>query len=227
MGIDVTTAELAGARAYSRTWLNIYDLYVLGFNNHLVWRCPTRHLRALYDGHISNDHLDIGVGTGYFLRRATYPSTHPRLTLVDLSEPALAVTVDRLRARGLDPEVHIGSVLQPLPVERRRYGSVAANLLMHCVPGGWDSKGIAFAHVADTLAGSGVFFGSTVLNVGVPTNWLSRATSRAFNSNGIFHNEDDDLEGLRAALEREFSLVDIQMRGSMALWTARHPRREH
>lgn len=222
----VTTAEIDGARVYSRRGLGIYDLYVLGFNNHLVWRCPTRHLRALYDANIAADHIDIGVGTGYFLHRAAFPNTHPSVTLVDLNEHSLSAASERLRTRGIAADTHIGSVLAPLPVESRRFGSAAANLLMHCVPGGWADKGQAFGHIADVLAGSGVFFGSTVLTAGVPDTALSRATVRAFNDKGVFHNSGDDLAGLRAALARSFESVDIRTRGSMALWVARYPRRE-
>jgi len=45
--------------------LSGYDLWVLGFSNTFVWRCPTRLLLEFYNEHISGNHLDVGVGTGY------------------------------------------------------------------------------------------------------------------------------------------------------------------
>lgn len=222
--MDVSQAELDGARPYSPMLLRAYDLWVLGFNNRFVWRCPTKHLRRLYDGNISGDHLDIGPGTGWHLRHATYPVAAPKVTLVDLSEHSMAMTTRRISQRNIEPTSLVGSVLKPLPVDRQ-YASVAASLLMHCVPGNWDSKGIAFRHIADVTTDDGVFFGATVLSHGVPDTVLSRATAKKFQGLGGFHNQDDDLTGLVGALERAFADVEVNTVGSMALWTARQPRR--
>ncbi|MFD6157938.1 class I SAM-dependent methyltransferase [Nocardia sp. NPDC060256] len=222
--MEISQAELDGARPYSPMMLRVYDLYVLGFNNRFVWRCPTKNLRRLYDGNISGDHLDIGPGTGWQLSHAKYPVAHPKVTLVDLNQHPMAMTAHRLRKRGIEPVSHVGSVLQPLPVDRR-YASVAASLLMHCVPGNWDSKGIAFRHIADATTDDGVFFGATALSHGVPSTALSRATSRNFQRRNGFHNQDDDLTGLVDALERAFAAVEVNTIGSFALWTARGPRR--
>ncbi|MFI6046390.1 SAM-dependent methyltransferase [Nocardia sp. NPDC051321] len=222
--MDVSQAELDGARPYSTILLRAYDLWVLGFNNRFVWRCPTKHLRRLYADNISGDHLDVGPGSGWHLSHATYPVAAPKVTLVDLTERSMEMTTRRLRQRDIEPVSHVGSVLQPLPVDRQ-YASVAASLLMHCVPGTWDTKGIAFRHIADATTDDGVFFGATVLSHGVPDTALSRATAKAFQRRGLFHNQDDDLTGLVDALERAFAAVEVNTIGSTALWTARRPRR--
>lgn len=57
----------AGAAVYSKPFLSVYDLYVLGFSNTFVWHCPARLILDFYNEHISRKHLDVGVGTGYFL----------------------------------------------------------------------------------------------------------------------------------------------------------------
>lgn len=221
---DVSQAEREGA-AYSSRYLVIYDLRVLKLNCRFVWRCSTRHTLALYNRHMSADHLDIGTGTGWHLCHATYPVEHPRVTLVDLNRPSLDATSRRLRGRGIDAETRVGTVLQSLPVERRRFGSVSSTYLMHCVPGGWDDKGKAFQHIADVMADNGVFFGATVLDSGVPHTPLSRVELGRLRARGMFHNQSDDLPGLVGALERAFGSVDVGTRGSVALWTARRPRR--
>jgi len=220
---DISQAERDGA-AYSPRLLAVYDLRVLKVNCRFVWRCSTRHTLALYNRHISADHLDIGTGTGWHLCHATYPVEHPQVTLVDLNRNSLDETSRRLRRRGIDPETRVGTVLQPLPIDRR-FGSVSSTCLMHCVPGGWDKKGKAFQHIADVVADNGVFFGATVLDSGVPHTALSRAEMRQLRARGMFHNESDDLTGLVYALERAFESVDVGTRGSVALWTARQPRR--
>lgn len=224
--MDVTAAELEGVRTYSPLFLRVYDLRVLWYNNRFVWRCPTANLGRLYSDNMSDDHLDIGPGTGYHLCHVRYPGDHPQVTLVDLNKNSLHTASRRLlRKRGIESVTCVGSVLAPLPVERR-YRSVAASLLMHCVPGAWsDSKGAAFRHIADVTADDGVFFGATVLAHGVSQTRRSRAKIAKLNNCGIMHNQDDDLDGLVRALERAFASVSVRTVGAVSLWTARQPRR--
>ena len=73
----------AGQAVYTPIVLRTYDWVVLGLSNHLLWRCPTADLRRLYDRNVSARHLDIGVGTGYFLDKATWPVPIPSNTLLD------------------------------------------------------------------------------------------------------------------------------------------------
>ncbi|KZM68525.1 class I SAM-dependent methyltransferase [Nocardia terpenica] len=221
----ISQAERDGAKVYSPRMLAVYDVRVLWFNCGLIWRCSPRRTLDLYNRNMSADHLDIGTGSGWHLCHARYPATSPAVTLVDLNRPSLEVTSRRLRRRGIDPVTAVGSVLQPLPVDRRRFGSVSATWLMHCVPGGWDTKGAAFRHIADVMADDGVHFGATVLNTGVSHTPFSRAEMKRLRAHGIYHNDADDLDGLVAALEQAFESVQVHTRGSAALWTVRGPRR--
>ncbi|MFI5783740.1 class I SAM-dependent methyltransferase [Nocardia sp. NPDC051570] len=221
---EISQAERDGASVFSPGMLALYDMRVLWGYCSLVWRCPPTHTLALYNANVSGDHLDIGSGSGWHLRHATYPVDRPQISLVDLNPNSLRMTSQRLRRRGIDPETRIGSVLAPLPVTRGRFRSVSATYLMHCVPGGWDTKGAAFQHIADVMAPDGVFFGATVLAAGVPHTALSRVQMRRLRAQHIFHNEADDLTGLVAALERAFESVQVNTRGAAALWTARAPR---
>jgi hypothetical protein len=43
----------AGKAIYPPMVLRTYDWVVLGFSNHLLWRCPTQELRRLYDRNVS------------------------------------------------------------------------------------------------------------------------------------------------------------------------------
>lgn len=75
----------AGISLYSRKLLYFYDWLLLGACCRLLWNCPSRHMLALYNEYISANHLDIGVGSGYFMDRCRFPSSRPRLALMDLS----------------------------------------------------------------------------------------------------------------------------------------------
>lgn len=58
-----------GAAAYTRTSLAVYDLFVLGFSNSFAWKCPSRVILEFNNRHVSDRHLDVGIGTGYFLAK--------------------------------------------------------------------------------------------------------------------------------------------------------------
>jgi hypothetical protein len=62
----------AGQRVYTPLTLRVYDLFVLGFSNRLVWRCPSSNLLERYESHVGARHLDVGVGTGWFLDNCSW-----------------------------------------------------------------------------------------------------------------------------------------------------------
>lgn len=92
----MTTATHAGQAVYSASFLNIYDLWVHGVSNRVLWRCPTERLVAHYDQHVSANHLDVGVGTGLLLDRCSFPTSSPRVVLCDLNENSLAHCAQRI-----------------------------------------------------------------------------------------------------------------------------------
>jgi hypothetical protein len=67
--VDATVDTHAGQASYTPAVLRIYDLFVLGFSSSYAWRCPSRQLLEHYQRHITSKHLDVGVGTGWFLDR--------------------------------------------------------------------------------------------------------------------------------------------------------------
>ena len=77
--------------------LRTYDWIVLGLSNRFLWRCPTAELLRLYDRKVSERHLDVGVGTGYFLHKAKWPVAKPVITLLDLNPNCLTTASRRIR----------------------------------------------------------------------------------------------------------------------------------
>lgn len=211
----------AGQAVYSPWVLRVYDFWVLALSNRLAWRCSSPRILAHYDAHVGARHLDVGVGSGWFLDRARFPGS-PELWLLDLNANSLRFTAERV-AR-YQPKSVRADVLAPVDLPAGHFESIALNYLMHCLPGGFESKGAAFAHLAPALAPEGVLFGSTILNVGVDHNLFGRKLVSVYNDKGIFGNASDDLEGLRAALERSFEIVDIEVVGTVALFSARQPK---
>lgn len=226
MGITgVSKEERAGAAVYSRAFLTVYDLYVLTLSNRFAWECPREEMLDLYHRNVSANHLDIGPGSGWYLREAQWPADSA-VALIDLNANSLDMAAARLAERGITATLHSGSVLAPFSSDMGQFDSVAANFVMHCVPGDWSEKGIAFKHVANVLSDDGVFFGSTILARGVPQNPIAKTLTALYNGPmKVFHNSSDDLEGLKAALSQAFEDVNVQVTGTVAVWTARSPRR--
>jgi len=191
---------------------------VLGLSNSLVWRCPTRRILQLYDRHISVSHLDVGVGTGWYLDHCHFPSAAPRVGLMDLNKSSLAAASHRVVR--YQPEQYQVDVLQPVPLGIPPFHSIGLSYLLHCLPGDLESKSVVFDNLAPVLAPGGVIFGATLLSIGVERSGSARGLMRAYNRRGIFSNEDDSVAALRTALERRFRKVDLDVVGCAALFAA-------
>lgn len=99
----------AGQALYTKVFLSIYDGFALGLNCRFLWKCPSHHMLELYNQYVSANHLEIGVGTGYFLDRCRFPTANPRLALMDLNPNCLEVSGKRLARYA--PEIYWRNVL--------------------------------------------------------------------------------------------------------------------
>ncbi len=209
----------AGQAVYTKPMLAVYDYIVLGFFCRFVWRCPSRHILGLYQCHTTANHLDAGVGTGYFLNHCRLPSSQPRLMLLDLNPNSLEVAARRLvRYR---PETCRANVLEPLKISGSGFDSIGMSGLLHCLPGAMKDKAIALDHLKTVLNPGGVLFGATLLSGGVERAALTRLAMNHLNRTGVFSNSDDDLEGLTAELTKRFSDVSVRVIGCFALFSGR------
>jgi len=210
----------AGAAVYSKSVLSIYDLFVLGFSNRFAWKCPSQHILDFYNEHISANHLDVGVGTGYFLDKCTLPSSDPTLALLDLNPNSLHVTAQRLRR--YRPTAYTANILEPLQLEGQTFDSVGMNYLLHCLPGTMIDKGVVFENLKPLLNANAVVFGSTILGQGVPHTFLARRLMRIYNSKGIFGNREDNLPHLEHILRDHFSSYAVRVEGCVAFFVGRY-----
>lgn len=209
----------AGQAVYSKTMLAVYDWLVLRFSNRLIWRCPSKHILSLYDRHVTANHLDVGVGTGYFLEHCRFATERPRLALMDLNPNCLQAAGSRV-AR-YHPEVYRANVLEPMMLEIPRFDSISMTYLLHCLPGTIKTKSAVFQHLRPLLNPKGVLFGATLLAEGVHRSWAARRLMAFYNSRGIFTNDQDDLQGLRAVLAEHFTTVSVDVVGCAALFSCR------
>lgn len=209
----------AGQAVYTRRTLALYDFVVLGVSNRFIWKCPTQRIEDHYNKYVTSNHLDVGVGTGYFLDRCRFPSNSPRVALMDLNADTLEFASRRI-AR-YQPECYRRNVLEPIALDSGKYDSVGINYLLHCIPGSMASKTVAFDHLKALMNPGAHIFGSTLLQGGVSRSWPAKRLMAVYNKKGIFSNRDDDLESLEHELRQRFREVKVELAGCAALFSAR------
>ena len=204
--------------AFNDRTLKYYDR-LLELTCNWIWRCPIERTLELYQRHLSSDHLEVGVETGYFLDRSRLPGLAPRLALLDVSPHCLEHTEARLARYA--PEVYRANALAPIELVAKGFDSIAINYVLHCMGGTFPGKGAAFANLKPLLNPSGVLFGSTVLRYGVPCGLRGRMFMRLYNAGRVFCNLQDSLAGLTEALHNNFQHVQIDVIGCVAQFSAR------
>jgi hypothetical protein len=210
----------AGQRVYTPLTLRVYDFFVLGFSNRFVWRCRSSKMLERYESHVGARHLDVGVGTGWFLDHCQWPVEKPQITLLDLNENSLSSASDRIRRHA--PATVQANVLDPVDLGHARFDSIGANFLFHCLPGELEWKAATVAsNLRPYVTSGGVLFGSTILGRGVAHNLLGRRLMRLYNRKGIFSNAEDDQRGLEQGLASDLTDVEIEIVGAVALFAGR------
>ncbi len=197
--------------------LSVYDLLVHGLSNHLAWRCPTRRLIELYRANLSPNHLEAGVGTGFFLDRAGERS-FDRLVLLDINRNCLDRAARRLTRLG--PSLRQANLLAPIKPRPEPFDSVGLTYVLHCLPGRMREKLKAVDHLSPLMGERAVLFGATILGRGIAPNAAARALLDVYNAKGVFNNRADDFETLSDGLKRRFGQVEIERQGCVALFRA-------
>lgn len=216
-----TTDEqvLAGQAVYTKRTLKAYDFVVLGVSNRFLWKCPTHRLMAHYHQHLSARHLDVGVGSGYFLDHCRFPTSTPNVALMDLNQHTLDYTAERIKR--YQPKTYCRNVLEPIKLDGEKFDSIATNYLLHCVPGDIKSKAVIFDHLKTLMNPNAVLFGATLLQGDLPRNWFAQRLMNVYNKKGIFSNQADDLDSLHNELSRRFKDVSVEVVGCAALFSGR------
>jgi hypothetical protein len=216
---QVTSEQIIkGQAVYSKLALNFYDLTVLNISNNYIWKCPSSHIQALYQKYASNNHLEVGVGTGYFLQNCRFEKP-PRIALMDLNQNCLDETAKRLAV--YKPEQYKRNIYEPVGLSVPLFDSLGINYVLHCLPGDLHTKAIVFGHLKVLLNPKAVVFGSTILGKGIRLNPMAQMITKTYNSKGIFSNLQDDFDGLKVILEKNFSSCHVEVIGCVALFWAR------
>ncbi|THH26369.1 hypothetical protein EUX98_g7816 [Antrodiella citrinella] len=215
------------AAIYTSFTLHFYDL-VVHLSNSFAWCCSTQNvLLPLFRKHIgAQAHLDIGVGSGYYLIASMSQLAEvEKLTLVDLSHDALQFAERRLKRAGHRRAIVTleHDTFRPFPLSMHaQYDSVSMFYLFHCLPGKFPEKADqVLTQTKTTVKPDGVVYGATIL--GQTHNWIGGHLMNLYNRKGVFSNYNDTKDGLQEALTRHFADVEVEVVGRVALFVARKP----
>lgn len=209
-----------GLAAYTPILLKIYNLLVLNISNTWIWRCHKRIQLQQFNRYITENHLDIGVGTGYYLKHCQWPSS-AKLSLMDLNPHCLNVAKKLLQDRA--PEVYLHDVFQSNANLLGRFNSISMNYLLHCLPGNMDTKSAAIASATSMLQPNGVLFGATILADANLHTKTSQGLCAFYNKKGIFSNREDTLDALKHMIAQHLTDIEISVIGCVALFKGRCP----
>ena len=216
----MTDSSAAGAAVYSPFTLALYDAWVLGISNRYAWRCPTKEvLLPFFRANAGLRHLDIGVGTGYYLANAQLPAD-TQITLLDLNPSSLEAARRRIDRPGTRTLQH--DVMTPIPGDEL-FDSISLFYLLHCLPGPLDAKAAIFGTLKHNLQPGGVLFGATILGDSAGHNGFGRKLMAVYNKKGIFGNRGDSEVGFEAHLREHFRDVTLKREGRVLLFRAAQP----
>ncbi len=142
-----------GAKIYTPLTLKLYDWWVLGVSNRLAWGCPTKeHLLPHFLEHVGNNHLDIGVGTGFYL---THVPESSLISLMDLNEASLNAASTRAGESKIKHKIS-HDVFEPYPAALHgQFDSISMFYLLHCLPGNISTKSCVIRNAAQALTDDG------------------------------------------------------------------------
>lgn len=206
-----------GAKAYTSFTLKIYDWWVLNISNHFAWRCPTKdYLVPHFLQSLSSNHLDVGVGTGYYLTHS--PSDYV-ISLMDLNNLSLEAASARVGGSRIRNKIK-HDVFEVYPESlHNKFDSISMFYLLHCLPGHMAEKEIVIANAKAALTKGGVLYGATILGEGVRHNAFASKLMKVYNRKGIFSNSQDSKEELERILSNHFQKVDLTVKGAVALFS--------
>ena len=203
------------AAIYTPLILKLYDWWVLGISNRFAWECPTRDiLLPFFRRYISSRHLDVGVGTGFYLANTKFPP-YAEVVLLDVNVNSLEAASRRLQHVKTQCIQH--DVMLPLP-QQMEFDSISLFYLLHCLPGKFNEKENVIINLKRQLSSKGILYGATILGEEANHNQFGRKLIKLYNRKGIFGNQSDTAEELKTMLERHFRTVEICRYGKVALF---------
>lgn len=221
MNMEINEDVIRGQQVYNKFTLAVYDVVLFKILTGPVWGLSTEKLLTLYNDHITNNHLDVGVGSGFLLDKCKYPSSQPRLTLMDLNQDCLNHSSKRLQRYNL--KSYNRNILSPITIDEAGFDSISMNYLLHCLPGTITEKSVVFENLYKLLNPGGVIFGSTIITDSEESSWIAKKLMKVYNRKGVFSNTEDNIQTLTKILSAKYENFELNVIGSAAQFVIYKP----
>lgn len=210
-----------GSKVYTPLSLSLYNWWVLKVSNDYAWRCNTdEFLIPHFKAHLGKNHMDIGVGTGFYLKKSA--DEIQKITLTDLNTHSLECAKKYISDKQLNSCL-CHDVFNKFPDELQlSFDSISIFYLLHCLPGTMHDKKQAIINIAEMLKDDGTLYGATILGEGVKHNFFGSKLMSIYNEKGIFSNAVDSSDSLEMMLSSLFEDVSINIKGTVALFSAKN-----
>ena len=167
-------------------FINVYDYLVNDINCKYAWRCPQKNIFNKYNKYLGRNHLEIGPGSGYFLKNKNINN----LTLIDINQDILNYSYNNLISNNYEIKIKNHNIFNQELKLNSEFDSVGLNYVLHCIPGRIENN---IDSIINNLKNKNdyILFGSSVLNdVNLQTR-LSKLELIYLNKNKVFHNTND------------------------------------
>jgi 2-polyprenyl-3-methyl-5-hydroxy-6-metoxy-1,4-benzoquinol methylase len=169
-----------------------------------------------YNKHITGNHLDVGVGTGYFLDKCQFPVSNPKITLMDISKDSLAVAGGRIRR--YSPDMCVANLLDTQDWSIGSFDSIGINYVLHCLPAKVAEKETVIARLSNHINDGGVLFGTTVLGKGIQRSNMAKRLMSFYNSKKLFTNTEDSPDVIEEMFARIFKKHRTHVHGCVVFF---------
>ena len=196
-----------------------YDHIVNRINCLYAWKCSENYIINHYRSNISSYHLEIGPGTGYFLKRHNLRKnlSIQQLTLLDINENILDYSKKHLK-NDYDHDIqtlHYDIFSKKIP-EHIKFNSVGINYVLHCIPGNLQHN---IDILINNLGNNGYnLFGATVICDPLYMNPIAEYELMLLNSLGIFNNRNDTYDQFNEYLINNNIRHNIVKRGYVTIF---------
>ncbi len=212
------TEQSPASLLYEGKTLKHADWVTTKILNPFVWRCPNQSIEKLYKERISTNHLEVGVGTGFWLKYTLESGS--RLALLDASQEALdhaGAALERHR-----PEKYLADVSKPLREtldSGDSFESLALTCLFHLIPGNLELKA---AKILDNLlpyvSADGSVFGATILGADIRRPLLAVPVMNYGYKKEMLWNKNDTLGDIMEVLSARFRVFNVEVQGCVVLF---------
>lgn len=206
-----------GQAIYTPIMLKFYNFWVLDISNQWIWRCPKAKQLEQFNQFISSKHLDIGVGTGYYLESCKIPP-QSEISLMDLNPNCLKEAKNALLKNKIHATTYQADIFKKQSALSGSFNSISMNYLLHCLPGSMQTKETCIGHAISMLSVGGTLFGATILGDKNLHTRTSEFLCNFYNKKGIFSNQEDFYEVLVEILNQHLVDVDVSIMGCVALF---------